>query len=776
MSVSEMHYRACTLCEAMCGLEIEHAGGEVIGIRGDERNHFSKGHICPKGNALQDLHADPERIRTPLKRNAAGQFEPVDWDVALDDIADRLVAIQRAHGRDAVGFYLGNPTAHHLGAGLAVFPLLAALGTRNRYGATSQDQLPHSLAALKLFGHFAMFPVPDVDRTDLFLCLGGNPLASNGSVMSAPGFRHRVRDLQARGGRFVVIDPRRTESAKVADEHLFIRPGTDAWLLLAMLHVVYGEDLVDLGSTRAFVDGVDELGALVAGFTPEDAAERTGIAAGDIRRLAREFAGTPRALAYGRVGICTQEFGGLAAWLVDVLNIVTGKLDREGGVMFTTPAVDPLPVADAIGWGGSFDTFRSRVSGLPEFAGELPGAVLAEEIETPGEGQVRALLVHAGNPVLSAPNGSRIERALPGLELMVCFDLYVTETTRHADYILPPAGQLETADYDVVLNLVTVRDVAHFSEPLFEMAEGGRHDWQALVGLTTRMLARSESRRARAGGRAYGAVYGRLGATGMLDLLLRTGPYGHSAAATSLLDRALGRFGPTRAAWELLKRTVGHSPLARYGAPPASPMPPTIPKGGLTLDVLKAHPHGFDIGPLQPRLPGRLFTKDKRIALVHDIYVDDLERLRAVPPADGLVLIGRRHLRSNNSWMHNSRRLVKGRSRCTLMIHPDDAAARGLEDGAVAVVASRAGELSIPVEVTDTLMPGVVSIPHGWGHHREGTGWSTAEEHAGVSVNDITDDRFIDRLSGTSALNGVPVEVRPRVPAAGAREVAVAAE
>ncbi|WP_354699002.1 dimethyl sulfoxide reductase DmsA [Paraconexibacter sp. AEG42_29] len=769
MSTSELHYRACILCEAMCGLEVEHAGGEVVGIRGDTANHFSKGHICPKGNALQDLHADPERIRRPLKRNAQGEFEPVDWDVALDDIADRLVAIQHAHGRDAVGFYTGNPSAHHLGAGLALFPLLAALGTRNRYGATSQDQLPHSLAALKLFGHFALFPVPDIDRTDLFLCLGGNPLASNGSVMSAPGFRHRVRDLQARGGRFVVVDPRRTESANVADEHLFIRPGSDAWLLLAMLSVIFAEGLEDLGSARSYVDGLGELQAHVAAFTPEDATARTGIAADDIRRLAREFATTPRAVAYGRVGLCTQEFGGLSAYLVYVLNIVTGKLDREGGVMFTTPAVDPLPLAHAIGWGGTFDTFRSRVSGLPEFAGELPSTVLAEEMETPGEGQLRALLVHAGNPVLSAPNGPRIERALPGLELMVCFDFYLTETTRHADYILPPTGPLESPEYDLVLNVVTVRDVAHFSPALFDKPEGARYDWEALVGLTTRLLARGPGgRRARAAGRFYGALYERLGATGMLDLALRTGPYGQPAAAVALLDKALGRTGPTRAAWGLLTRSLGRSPLARFTAPPVTPLPDSVPRTGLTLDVLKAHPHGLDLGPLQPRLPARLFTPDKRVPLVHDLYTADLERLRAVPPADGLVLIGRRHLRSNNSWMHNSRRLVKGRSRCTLMIHPEDASARGLADGDTATVASRSGAIDVPVEVTDDLMPGVVSIPHGWGHHREGTGWTTAEAHAGVSVNDITDDRFIDRMSGTSALNGVPVEVRSKPAAVGA--------
>jgi anaerobic selenocysteine-containing dehydrogenase len=765
-TAGELHYRVCTLCEAMCGLEITHVGGEVLGIRGDEADHFSRGHICPKGNALQDLHDDPERIRHPLRRTADGTFERVDWDEALDDIADRIIAIQRQHGRDAVGFYLGNPSAHHLGAGLTLFQLAAALKTHNRFSATSQDQLPQSLAALKLFGHLALFPIPDIDRTDLFLCLGGNPLASNGSLMSAPGFRHRVRELQERGGRFVVIDPRRTESAKVADEHVFIRPGTDAWLMLAMLNVLFEEGFADLGAAAAYVDGLDELARHATDFTPEDAAEVTGIAADDIRRLARELGAAPRAIVYGRTGICTQEFGALASWLQYVINIVTGNLDREGGVMFTTPAVDVLPLATFTGFGGSFDTFRSRVSGLPEFSGELPTAVLAEEIETPGEGQIRALLVHAGNPVLSAPNGSRIDRALPGLDLMVCFDFYLTETTRHADYILPPAGPLEAPEYDVVLNLVSVSNNANYSPPMVDPPAGTRHDWEALGGLTTRLLARgARGRGGRIAGLLWGTALRRLGATGLLDVLLRTGPYGHAAGGIALLDRAFAGT-PAAGAWRVARRLIRRGPLRAVLSPQPGPLPAGVPAGGLTLKVLERNPHGIDLGPLRPRLPERLYTPDKRIRLVDPMYAADLERLRAARPStDGLVLIGRRHLRSNNSWMHNSRRLVKGKARCTLMIHPDDAAARGLEDDSTAVVSSRAGEISVPVEVTDTVMPGVVSVPHGWGHDVDGVGWSTARAHAGASVNDVTDDQLVDRLSGTSALNGVPVEVRAAAPA-----------
>jgi anaerobic selenocysteine-containing dehydrogenase len=757
---AEVHHRVCTLCEAMCGLEIRHQDGVVRSIRGDELNHFSRGHICPKGAALEDVHTDPERIRVPLKRTAGG-WEAVDWDEALDDVAGRLIRIQREHGRDAVGLYVGNPSVHHLGSMLMLGPLIAALGTRNRYSASSLDQMPQMLAAWKLFGHQLLFPVPDIDRTQFFLCMGGNPIASNGSLMSAPGIRHRLRDLRARGGRFVVVDPRRTESAEAADEHVFIRPGTDAWLLLAMLNVIFAEGLVRLGRVAAFTDGIEELRDCVAGFEPEQAADVTGIPAQTIRRLARELATAPRAIAYGRVGTCQQEFGALAAWLVYVLNIVTGNLDREGGVMFTRPAVDPLPMVAAAGLSGSFDRFRSRVSGLPEFAGELPTAALAEEVDTPGEGQVRALVVHAGNPVISAPNGARLERALPGLDLMVCFDFYLNETTRHADYILPPTSPLECADYDLALNMLAVRNVAQFSPPLFDPPPGSRQDWQALAGLAGRLMGRDRTRRA--AGWAFLTAVERLGAEGMLDLLLRLGPYGHAASARTLIERATAVRWLPRAAWSPLRTLLRRGPLGILSAAAPGTVREGVPATGLTLAALRKHPHGLDLGPLEPRLPGRLFTPGKRIRLIDEIYVSDLERLRASRNGDGqgngLVLIGRRQLRSNNSWMHNSPRLVKGKPRCTLMIHPDDAAARALVDGGTAVVRSRVGVVRLPVEVTDALMPGTVSIPHGWGHHREGTGWSVAEEHAGVSANDVTDDRFVDGLSGNAAFNGVPVEV-----------------
>jgi len=745
-SAGDVHIRVCTICEAMCSLEVHHDGTKVTAIRGDEASHFSRGHICPKGNALQDIHDDPERLRTPKRRGPDGTWEDVAWDEALDDIAARLLAIQAQHGRDAVGLYVGNPTAHHLGPLIMLYPFAAALGTKNRFSASSLDQLPHMVAAWKLFGSIGMLPTPDIDRTDHFLCLGGNPLASNGSLMSTGGFRYRLRDLQARGGRFVVVDPRRTESARAADEHHFIRPGTDAWLLLAMLGVIFDEGLDNAGHLGEFTDGIGRLRDLVAAVTPQDAAAVTGIDADAIYRLARDFANAPRALAYGRMGVCTQEFGGLTAWLLYALNIVTGNLDRPGGMMFTRPAVDPLPLAHIAGVDGGMARWSSRVSGLPEFAGELPAVAMAEEVDTPGDGQIRALVVHAGNPVLSTPNGSRLERGLENLDFMVCFDQYVTETSRHADYILPPQSPLESEEYDVALNLLATRNHAQYSEPLFDPPAGALTDFEALAGLTTRLMI---GRGGRDGvrGRILKAVLGRLGASGILDLGLRTGPYGHPAAAWQLIGR-----GPLKALGLKLP------PSARIDL---EKLPPDVPRTGLTLAELKNHPHGIDLGALQSRLPERLFTDDGRITLVHDLYVQDVERLKASrdAPAGGLVLIGRRHLRSNNSWMHNSRRLVKGKDRCTLLIHPDDAAARDLQDGALATVRSRVGEVTITVEVSDTMMPGVVSIPHGWGHHREGTGWSTAEAHAGVSANDVTDNAFVDALTGNAALNGVPVEV-----------------
>jgi anaerobic selenocysteine-containing dehydrogenase len=700
------HFRSCPLCEATCGVAIEVDGDRVVSVRGDEADPFSKGYICPKGTALADLHHDPDRLRTPMRREGDA-WHPLGWDEALELVAGRLRAIRSEHGADAVAVYQGNPTAHNLGLMTYGQLALRTLRTKNMYSATSLDQLPHMLAALQMFGNQLLMAVPDVDRTDLFICLGANPLASNGSIMTAPDIRGRLKAVRDRGGRVIVLDPRRTETAEKADRHLFIRPGTDAVLLLAMIHELFADKRVRLGRLRAV--GLDELRTASAAWTVERAAEITGVAADEIRELTRALAKSERAVLYGRVGVCTQEFGGLAAWLCYAINALTGHLDEPGGLMFSTPAVDPLPLAGLIGLDGGFARWKSRVSGKPEFGGELPMSVLAEEIETPGAGQVRALITSAGNPVLSAPGGPALERALGTLDFMVSIDPYINETTRFAHVILPPTSPLERSHYDAALNAFAVRNVAKYSPALFERGPDERHDWEIMAGLFARLRLPVASGAAE-------WLLGKLGPEAIIDFALRTGPHG-----------------------------------LRRG------------RHGLSLAKLREQPHGVDLGPLESRLPARLGTRDKKLHLAPRVYLDDLPRLarRFAQPDTELVMIGRRQLRSNNSWMHNSERLVKGPPRCTLLIHPDDASRRGLVDGGRARVATTTGAIELPVEVTDAMMPGVVSVPHGWGHGRPGVQLRVARQVPGESINDIIDPARIDALSGTSALTGQPVEVTP---------------
>ena len=706
-------FLTCSLCEAMCGLAVDVEGGAVRSIRGDDDDVFSRGHICPKAVALQDLHTDPDRLRRPMRRRGS-TWEEVSWDDALDEAADRLAAIQDTHGRHAVGVYQGNPVAH--GYGLVVFGqlLLRALRTRSRFSATSVDQLPHMLASLLMFGHQLRLPIPDVDRTRHFLMLGANPLASNGSLMTAPGIGRRLQALRARGGRLVVVDPRRTETAAVADLHVPIRPGTDALLLLGMIHTLFATDRVRPGRLAAFTDGVETVAAITRDFPPEAVAPPTGVPAEVVRRLATELADSPAGVCYGRVGVSTQEFGGLACWLINVVNVLTGNLDRAGGAMFPRPAADAVALATRLGQRGHFDKGRSRVRGLPEFGGEWPASTLAEEIETEGPGQIRALVTIAGNPVLSTPNGARLDRALDRLDFMVSVDPYRNETTRHAHLVLPPPSPLERDHYDLIFHVLAVRNTARYSPPLFPAPPGARQDWEILAGLARRLHAR---RKAPLAERLTLAAASRLGPRGVLDLLLRTGPHG---------------------AW-------------RRGGK------------GLSLAALEKAPHGVDLGPLAPALPEALETAGRRIALAPARLVADLERLRARVPAiaDGatLRLIGRRELRSNNSWMHNSERLVKGPERCTLLMHPDDARARGLAAGDRVEVRSRAGAVEVPLSVTAEMMPGVVSLPHGWGHSRAGVALSVAAARPGASLNDVTDELSVDALAGTAAFSGVPVDV-----------------
>ena len=722
----------------MCGVVITTSGPRVTGIRGDPDDPFSKGHICPKAVALQDIHDDPDRLRLPMRRTGR-EWHPVSWDEALDEAATRLTAVQQAHGRDALAVYLGNPTVHSLGAMLFAPGLVRALHTRNRYSATSVDQLPHHVAAMTMFGHALLIPIPDIDHTQHLLIFGANPAASNGSLMTAPGVSDRIKAIRARGGRVVLIDPRRTETAALANAHHFIRPGTDALLLLAILHVVFADGSVRVDHHASYLNGLDDLRALVSRFPPARVSAVTGITADTISTIARDFAAAPTAVAYGRVGVSMQEFGGLACWLISALNVVTGRLDVRGGAMFTRPAVDILKADQRSPDGLRFGRWTSRIRGLPEFAGELPVSALAEEIETAGPGQVRALLTHAGNPVLSTPNGQRLEQAIASLEYYVAIDFYLNETTRHANLILPPTFALERDHYDLVFHTLAVRNTAKYSPAVFERPDDARHDWEILNGLTWRMTGTRAAR-------VKAAALSLLTPRRMVDIGLRQGPYG-----------------------------TGFRPFG----------------GGLRMQTLEQQPHGVDLGPLQPALPGRLRTADRRMQLAPALLLADVDRLEATltsthlstsgtPRATALVdsvtdaavrqqsngvtdgslsLIGRRALRSNNSWMHNSERLVRGRNRCTLLMHPDDAAARALCDGNTVRITSRVGVVVVPLEVTDSVMPGVVSLPHGWGHGRDGTRLSIANAHAGVSINDLTDDQRIDTLTGNAGFSGVPVQV-----------------
>lgn len=713
------HYRTCNLCEAMCGIEVEIEGEEVVSIRGDEHDVFSRGHVCPKSTALKDLYDDPDRLKQPVRR-VGDRWQPISWEEALSEVVDRIAQIQEEHGRDAVGVYLGNPNAHNFGTLVFGPPLLRTLGSKNRFSATSCDQLPLMMASYFMFGHQLLFPVPDVDRTDFMMLIGANPLASNGSIMAAPGIKKRLERIGKRGGKVVVVDPRRSETARLADEHLFIQPGTDALFLLGLLHEVCAAG-VDLGRIAGSMKNLDRVLEVAKAYPPEQSEAITGVPADTVKRLARELRAAPKAVLYGRVGACTQEFGGLCMWLINVLNAVTGNLDEPGGSMFALPALDVLGAGGGFGVGrGSYGRWKSRVRGLPEFGGELPASVMAEEMLTEGEGQIRAMITVAGNPVLSTPNGAQLDRGYASLDFAVSIDFFINETSRHADIILPPVSPIQRSHYDLALYLTAVRNVAKYSPPPFASKKGELDDWEILTELNCRLAAHRHGKLSRQ--YLTSRATQKAGPERILDLGLRLGPYGK-------------RFNPLST--------------------------------GLSLAKLKKNPHGIDLGPLQSTVPGRIPEKHGPIDLAPELFVEDLDRLRArflgagSARAEGqLLLIGRRHLRSNNTWMHNAQRLMKGKTRCTLMISPADAERLGVKSGDQVTVSSRVGQVSAPAEVTGDMMAGVVSLPHGFGHGRDGVRLSVASAHPGVSVNDLTDDQVLDVLSGNAAFSGVPVSVK----------------
>jgi anaerobic selenocysteine-containing dehydrogenase len=737
-------FRTCPLCEAGCGLEITLKDERVTRIRGDRDDVFSHGFICPKGSTLKQLHEDPNRLREPLVRRD-GELVTATWDEAFTEVERRLAPIIETHGRDAVAVYLGNPNAHSLSGMLYAKAVVKAIGSRNVYTASTVDQRPKELAAAHMFGGGLIVPVPDIDRTDFLLILGANPYASNGSLATAPDWPGRIEALRARGGKVVVVDPRRTRTAVEADEWIAVRPGSDPFLLAAMVRVLLDEGLVDLGDVAAYVDGVERLGPALAAFGPNDVAAVTGVDAPTIRRLAHELAAAPRAAVYGRIGTTTAEFGTIASWLVDVLNICTGNLDRPGGAMFATPAVAGTNTSGAprVGRGVRPNHPRSRVRDLPGTMGELPAVCLAEEIETPGAEQIRALVCIAGNPVLSLPNGGRLDAALASLDLVVSVDIYRNETSRHADVILPAPSALEKPHYDVALLQLAVRNVANWSDAVLPLSAGQLDEWEVLARLALIVQG--------LGAAADPAVVDDFMISALVGAAVADE---HGPLLGRDTDELLAALEPRTGPARIIDFYLRSGPYGDHFV---------AKEGGLTLDALIAAPHGIDLGPLQPRMPEGLRTPTGMIDVAPQPILDDLPRMEAAAlrPRDGVVLVGRRDLRSNNSWMHNVEVLVKGKPRCVLHVNPDDAAAIGLADGGLAKVTSRVGAVVVPVEVTDGIRPGVVSLPHGWGHDLPGAELDIAARHAGVNSNLLTDDHAFDALTGTAVLNGIPVELAP---------------
>jgi len=736
--------RICPFCEATCGLTLTIDDGRVTGARGDHDDVFSAGFICPKGASFGELDNDPDRLKHPLVRRD-GELTEATWDEAYAVVAERLGAVIAAHGGASVGVYLGNPNAHTIAGALYAPLILKGLGTRQVFSASTLDQMPKHVALGLMFGSPGAFTVPDLDRTDYLVIIGANPLVSNGSVTTAADFPGKLRALKKRGGKLVVIDPARTQTAKLADRHLAPRPGTDAALLLAVVHVLFDEGLVDMGALTEHVTGVEQVRALAADFAPEAVEQACGIGAGEIRELARELAAAPTAAVYGRIGTSTVEFGTIGSWLVDVINVLTGNLDRPGGVMFPLGAAVPAPRPPKPGRGFRTGRWASRVSGYPEVMSELPATALAEEIDTAGDGQIKAMITIAGNPVLSAPDGDRLDKALDSVEFMLSIDPYLNETTRHADVILPPPPPSQSPHFDVLLNNLAVRNNVRYSPPVLPL--DGRPDEAEILSrvalilsglgaqadpalvdaqvITMTLAKETQDPDSPVAGRDVDELTAMLpagpGYERRLDLMLRLGPYGDA-----------------------------------FGTKP----------DGLTLEKLKANPHGIDLGAMRPRIPEVLRTPSGRIELAPEPIVADVARLREAlsRSAGGFLLIGRRHLRSNNSWMHNLPALSGGSNRCTLQIHPDDAADLGLTD--VAIIKGPGGELLAPIEVTDVMRRGVVSLPHGWGHNRGGTGQQLASSHPGVNVNQLNDGTHLDRLSGTAVLNGIPVEITAISPTA----------
>ncbi len=702
MSEIKTHYRNCNICEAMCGLEIKFQDKEILSIKGDQKDPFSKGYNCPKATALQDFYTDKDRLKTPIRRTATG-WEDISWDEAFTEITEKFKSIQNAHGKNALAIYLGNPNAHSLGNVMLLKPFSKSLGTINRFSSASTDQMPHHVASTFMFGAGMLIPVPDIDRTDFMLIIGGNPVVSNGSMMTAPNVIGRMKAIQKRGGKIVVVDPRRTRTAKIADQHLFIRPEKDALLLFAMIHCVFANKGVNLRHLETMVEGLNDLEKVAETYSPETVAEFVGIDATSIRTLADDMMAADSAVCYSRMGASTQTFGGLCQWLTNVLNIITGNCDREGGAMFPQPAFDLLRNHKK-GHKTSFGQHSTRVRKLPFFNGEFPVAALAEEIQTEGEGQLKSLITVAGNPVLSAPSGHKLAQAFEGLDYMVSVDIYLNETTKYANIILPGTTGVENSHFDIFFNSFSVRNTVKYSPPLFEKEDEQRSDWEILKEISERMS-----------NTAIDDPMRKITPEMLLDMELKKGPYGDQ---------------------------------------------------GMSLEKLIDNPHGIDLGPLKPCIEDRIKTAEGKVYLFPQVYMNDLPRLNAVmakPARDEnypFDLIGRRLVKSHNTWTQNSERLVKGKNPCTLEVHPEDARTLGIKKGQLLKVSSIVGEIEIEAVITDDIQQGVVSMPQGWGHNQKGTKMSVAATQPGVSMNDLTDANRVDILTGNAALNGTPVAIK----------------
>jgi anaerobic selenocysteine-containing dehydrogenase len=698
----------------MCGLTIELADDQSMTIRGNKDDVFSQGAFCPKSQGLKDLWQDPDRVRTPLKK-VNGSFEPIGWDQAFDEIASRINALQKKYGRSSIATYAGNPNTHNFGNLILLPMFLRGLRTHNKFSATSVDQLPHMLASYLMFGHQLLLPIADVDHTRYMLMFGANPAVSNGSILSAAGLSTRLKAIQHRQGKVVLFDPRYTETASLVSEHYFIRPGTDAFLLAAIVKLIFARKMVKPGRLASMIKGLELLEPLFQDIDLDQVSRITGVMREVIEQVAQDLQNHEPAVCYGRMGVSTQAYGAICQWLINLINILTGNFDRRGGVLFTKPAIDLVDFASRVGSRGSFRRRKSRVHQLPEFGGEMPVATLADEILTPGEGQIKALITIAGNPVLSTPNGRKLEKALGQLELQVAIDFYLNETTALADYILPPTSSLEHSHYDLIFNALASRNVVRFSPAVVPAPKDSREDWEIMLELWSR-IGYKDSIVDRSKKLLLKKTMQALGMERLVDLGLRTGPYR---------------------------------------------------KTGLSLKKLKEKADGIDLGSLQPSLPQRLCTKDKKIDLCPQPMLEAWQMFRADPAwkqpqhhdAEELILIGRRNLKSNNSWMHNLPSLARSKNQCYMIMNKEDAARRNISDGSQVQVSTTVGSIEIPVMLSDRIMPGVVSIPHGWGHGRSQVRLALARKSPGVSLNDIMDDSQVDRFSGNAILNGQRVRV-----------------